>query len=324
MDLLPLAWAFVIAFCIVMYVILDGFTLGAGMLMPFMNADERDTAMSVLLPTWDGNQTWLVFGGAALYGAFPLAFSRLLPTFYLPIFLMLIALLFRGVVFEFRLKAAQNGRKVWDSIFAAASLMVTLIQGVVLGNFISGFHLHSSIVIPFTIFTAIGLVFGYSLLGATRLILKTTGSLPKKMTKAAYITLAGVLIGMVVASLWTPHLSPQIFERWFGHGNWIYLLILPYISAITTVILLWGLYKSDEIVPFWCTVVLFLCAYVGFIVSIFPYVIPFETTVWQAAAPDTSLHFLLFGVIIMLPILLIYTGYSYHIFKGKVKNVFEY
>ena len=141
-----------------MYVILDGFTLGTGMLMPFLTPEERDQAMSVLLPTWDGNQTWLVLGGASLYGAFPLAFSVLLPKFYLPIFLMVIALLFRGVVFEFRLKAAPPGRKIWDAIFAAASLVVTLIQGVVLGNFISGFKA-SGIIIPFTIFTAIGLDF---------------------------------------------------------------------------------------------------------------------------------------------------------------------
>jgi cytochrome bd ubiquinol oxidase subunit II len=324
MDILPLAWACIIAFCIVMYVILDGFTLGAGMLMPFLNAQERDLAMSVLLPSWDGNQTWLVLGGASLYGAFPLAFSVLLPKFYLPIFLMVIALLFRGVVFEFRLKAAPPGRKIWDGIFAGASFIVTMIQGVVLGNFISGFKADTGVLVPFTLFTGVGLIFGYCLLGATRLILKTTGSLPEKMTRCAYITLAGVAIGMVIASLWTPQLSPQIFERWFGESHWIELMILPYISAITGGILLWGLYKREEILPFWCAVVLFLCAYVGFAISIYPYIIPFQTTFWQAAAPDSSLRFLLFGVIIMLPILLLYTGYSYHIFKGKTKNVFEY
>ncbi len=324
MDLLPLAWAFVIAFCIVMYVILDGFTLGTGMLIPFLNAEERNMAMSVLLPTWDGNQTWLVLGGASLYGAFPIAFSVLLPHFYLPIFLMVIALIFRGVIFEFRLKAAPPGRAVWDGIFAFASLVVTLIQGVVLGNFISGIHPKISIFIPFTIFTAVGLVFGYCLLGSTRLILKTTGTLSAKMIKLSYWAIGFVVLGMIVASIWTPYLNPQIFQRWFGHGQWIYLLILPYISAIAVIALLWGLYKADDVLPFWSSVLLFLCAYIGFIVSIFPYVIPYQLTVWQAAAPDSSLRFMLLGVIIMLPVLLIYTGYSYHIFKGKVKNVFEY
>lgn len=324
MNLLPLAWALVIAFCIVMYVILDGFTLGTGILMPFLKTEERDMAMSVLLPTWDGNQTWLVLGGASLYGAFPLAFSVLLPKFYLPIFLMVIGLLFRGVVFEFRLKAAPPGRKVWDGIFAASSLIVTIIQGVVLGNFISGIKADTAIVAPFTIFTAIGLIFGYCLLGSTRLILKTTGSLPNKANKLALIALIGVIIGVGIASIWTPLLNPQIFKRWFSESHWIYLMILPYISAIAFAVLLWSLLKRDEVMPFWCSVVLFLCAYIGFTVSIFPYIVPFEITVWQAAAPDSSLRFLLFGVIIMLPILLIYTGYSYHIFKGKVKNVFEY
>lgn len=324
MDLLPLAWAFVIAFCIVMYVILDGFTLGTGMLIPFLNADERNTAMSVLLPTWDGNQTWLVLGGASLYGAFPIAFSILLPHFYLPIFIMVTALIFRGVVFEFRLKAAPPGRKVWDGIFAFASFVVTIIQGIVLGNFISGISPKISILIPFTIFTALGLVFGYCLLGATRLILKTTGTLSAKMIKLSYFFIGIVVLGILAASIWTPYLNPQIFQRWFAHGQWIYLLILPYISAIAVLALLWGLYKADDTLPFWCAVLLFLCAYMGFIISIFPYVIPFQLTVWQAAAPDSSLRFMLLGVIIMLPVLLIYTGYSYHIFKGKVKNVFEY
>lgn len=324
MNLLPLAWAFVIAFCIVMYVILDGFTLGTGMLIPFFKSEERDMAMSVLLPTWDGNQTWLVLGGASLYGAFPLAFSLLLPKFYLPIFLMVIALLFRGVVFEFRLKAQPKGRKIWDSIFAAASLIVTVIQGVVLGNFISGINANTAIFAPFTLFTAVGLIFGYCLLGSTRLILKTGGSLPAKANKLAIIALIGVVLGIAIASLWTPLLNPLIFKRWFGASNWIYLMILPYLSAIAFGVLLWGLYKHDEIMPFWAAVALFLFAYIGLLVSIYPYIVPFDISVWQAAAPDSSLRFTLFGVIIMLPILLIYTGYSYHIFKGKVKNVFEY
>jgi cytochrome bd ubiquinol oxidase subunit II len=324
MDLLPLSWAFVIAFCIVMYVILDGFTLGIGMLIPFMDSTERNLAMSVLLPTWDGNQTWLVLGGASLYGAFPLAFSILLPKFYLPIFFMVIALLFRGVVFEFRLKAAVSGRKRWDRIFALASFIITVVQGTVLGNFITGIQAHSNIVAPFTLFSALGLVFGYCLLGSTRLILKTTGKLQKKMNRTALLALLAVIIGMIIATFWTPHLTPQISERWFSESHWIDLMILPYISIITTIALVWSLYKHEEVFPFWCSVLLFLCAYIGFIISIFPYIIPFQQTVWQAAAPDSSLRFLLFGVIVMLPILLIYTGYSYHIFKGKVKDVFEY
>ncbi len=324
MDLLPLAWAFVIAFCIVMYVILDGFTLGIGMLLPFLNQEEKENAMSVLLPTWDGNQTWLVLGGASLYGAFPLAFSILLPKFYLLILLMVIALLFRGVVFEFRLKALSRGRQIWDFIFAGSSLIVTMVQGIILGNFITGFKADSSIVVPFTLFTAVGLIFGYCLLGSTRLVLKTSESLQNKMYKFSFVILFAVMIAFAIASLWTPLLSPRISTRWFNEEHWIYLMILPYISAITFGILIWSLYTRQEIFPFWCTVVLFLCAYIGFIISLYPYILPFQITIWDAAAPTSSLKFLLFGVIIMLPILLVYTGYSYHIFKGKVKNVSHY
>lgn len=324
MDLLPLAWAFIIAFCIVMYVILDGFTLGTGMLLPFLNAKEKDLAISVLLPTWDGNQTWLVLGGASLYGAFPIAFSILLPKFYLPIFFMVVSLLFRGVIFEFRLKAQERGRRIWDRIFAVSSLLVTVVQGMVLGNFITGIKANADIVVPFTIFTGAGLIVGYGLLGATRLILKTTGELQTKMYHSALWLLLAVMAALIVASLWTPLLNPQIFDRWFGKDHWIYLLILPYLSAIALGILLWSLYKRQEGFPFWCTVILFLCAYIGFIISLYPYIIPFQITVWEAAAPSSSLKFLLFGVIIMLPILLVYTGYSYYIFRGKVKDVFEY
>jgi len=306
-----------------MYVILDGFTLGTGILLPFLTHEERDQAMSVLLPTWDGNQTWLVLGGASLYGAFPLAFSLLLPHFYLFLFLMVTALLFRGVVFEFRLKA-EAGRKIWDGIFALASLIVTLIQGVILGNFISGIQAGKSIVVPFTAFTAIGLVLGYCLLGSTRLILKTQGTIQYKMRKLSYFALFGVIMGIAIASLWTPFLNMNIFDRWFGESHWIYLMILPYMTAITFVILIISLYKQNDFFPFWCSVVLFLFAYMGLMISLFPYIVPFQITVWQAASPDSSLRFLLFGLILMIPVLLIYTGYSYHIFKGKVKNVFEY
>lgn len=324
MDLLPLACASIIAFCIAMYVILDGFTLGTGVLLPFLKEEERNQAMSVLLPTWDGNQTWLVLGGASLYGAFPLAFSVLLPHFYLLIFLMVTALLFRGVVFEFRLKADERDRKIWDTVFAIASLLVTLIQGVILGHFILGIQASVSMITPFTIFTATGLLLGYALLGTTRLILKTSGPLQQKMILFSYFALLGVMVGVGIASLWTPFLNPLIFERWFHESHWIYLFIFPYISLMTFGVLLWSLYKRDDAYPFWCAVVLFLCAYVGLLISVFPYIIPFEVTVWQAAAPDSSLRFLLFGLIIMVPILLLYTGYAYHIFRGKVKDVFQY
>ncbi len=333
MDILPLAWAFIIAFCIVMYVLLDGFTLGIGVLLPVLNQHERNIAMSVLLPTWDGNQTWLVLGGASLYGAFPIAFSLLLPLFYLPLFIMVLCLLFRGVVFEFRLKAGKE-KSIWDWIFACSSLLVTLIQGFILGNFICGFKLipqavpqlmaNTHLLNFFNLFTAIGLALGYCLLGANRLILKTEGSIQQKMYKVAYICLFGVVFGLLVATIWTPLINSNIAERWYHSQHWVYLMILPYLSGIVLVLLLLALYKREDILPFWLAVFLFLFAYIGLLISFYPYIVPFQLTAWQAASSRSSLMFLLFGAIIMIPILLVYTGYSYHIFRGKVKDVFEY
>jgi cytochrome d ubiquinol oxidase subunit II len=330
-DLLPLAWGFIIAFCVAMYVILDGFTLGTGMLLSFIKPPERDLATSVLLPTWDGNQTWLVLGGASLYGAFPMAFSLILPAFYLPVMLMVIALLFRGVIFEFRAKTMGNIRTIWDWVFAISSLIVTLIQGAILGNFIEGFSLKNGILIPshafisgFSIFTAIGLVIGYCLLGSTRLILKTDDILKYKMVRIAYICAFLIIVCVMITSVWTPFISPDIFHRWFHQQHWIYLMILPYISGLFLIILFFTLYRGEDVFPFWCTVILFLCAYLGLIISIFPYIIPFQITLWQGASSDTSLRFLLVGAVIMIPILLLYTGYAYHIFKGKVKNIEHY
>ncbi len=330
-NLLPLAWGFIIAFCIALYVILDGFTLGAGMLLVFLNKEERDLDVSVLLPTWDGNQTWLVLGVASLYGAFPLAFSLILPVFYLPIMLMVISLLFRGVIFEFRLKAIGKARFTWDLIFAASSLLITLIQGLILGNFIEGFNLQNGVLTPahslingFTLFTAFGLVLGYCLLGSTRLILKTEEVLKHKMIRIAFLCTFLVVICIGITSIWTPLINQTIFHRWFQGGNWIYLMILPYISGLFFIILMVSLYKRDDALPFWCTVILFLCAYLGLVISIFPYIVPFQITLWQGASSDSSLRFLLFGAVIMIPVLLLYTGYAYHIFKGKVKNVTHY
>ncbi len=330
-DILPLIWILIIGFCIVMYVILDGFTLGTGMLMPFMTEHERNIANSVILPTWDGNQTWLVLGMASLYGAFPLAFSALLPVLYLPLLIMVVALLFRGVVFEFRLKS-KSGRATWDKVFTLASLTVAFIQGLILGNFVEGFSftLHPYIVsdrafiTPFTLFTAISLVCGYCLLGSTRLILKTEGEIQAKMYKLAIIFAILVAITMFIVSLWTPFLNDRLFQRWFLNHNWLYLAILPYIASITYLALVWTLYKKEEHIPYWCSIVLFLCLYAGFIISLYPYIVPYKYTIAQAAAPNNTLSFILVGAIIMLPVLLIYTGYSYYIFRGKVKDVIHY
>ena len=328
---LPLAWAVIIGFCIIMYVILDGFTLGTAMLLPFLSSDERDLAVSVILPTWDGNQTWLILGSAALYGAFPAAFSILLPVFYLPLFIMVTGLIFRGVVFEFRLKDRSHVHQ-WDKVFIIASGIVALTQGLLLGDLVSGVEFTTSPLIqsttnlatPFSLFTAVSLIFGYLLLGASRLIYKTEGELQKKMYKLAPYLCLAVLLSIGVVSFWTPMISSIVYSRWFSHDNWIVLAILPYLSLITMIIFLFSIKRRDEHLPFLCAVAFFAYAFIGYLISIYPYIVPYSLTIWQTAAPTGSLNFMMIGAVIMLPVLLVYTGYAYHIFRGKVQNVFHY
>ena len=329
MTYLPLIFIAMIGFMIIMYVVLDGFTLGTGMLLPFMTKAERDIAMSVILPTWDGNQTWLVLGAATLYGAFPTAFSLLLPALYIPLLLMVVALLFRGVVFEFRLKSAHVA---WDIIFSLASLGVTLIQGYMLAIFIQGFSITDDVTIaahtagmrPFTVITALSLVFGYSLLGATRLILKTIGGLQTKMFNISFVLSFFIALAMVMVSLMTLFVHPEVKQLWFNKKYWLGLSILPIITGFLFLGLWYSLRKQKEILPYWLSVFIFLCPYAGFVVSVYPYIVPYHMTLWQAASPSNSLSFLFVGAVIMLPVLLIYTGYSYRIFKGKVKDVLHY
>ena len=330
MDALIIAWFCIIAFCVVMYVILDGFTLGTGILLPWIDNKHRDIAMSVLLPSWDGNQTWLVLGGASLYGAFPLAFSTLLPVLYLPLIFIVLALLFRGVVFEFRLKA-KSGKANWDRLFSFASLVTAFIQGIVLGTFVQGFDLqqvdkayHYLWLTPFTLTTGIAVVCGYALLGASRLMLKTEGPLRDQMRKASEVLVLLVAVFMLIVSLWTPELSPIVKARWFGQDAFALILVLPVFTAIAFIIFWLGIRAKSDVVPYWSTVVMFLCGYMGLGYSLWPYIVPHEITLWQAAAPPSTLRFIIVGAVIMIPVLLFYTGYSYYIFRGKVKDVIEY
>ncbi len=325
-------WYAIIAFGIIMYVTLDGFTLGTGIVMPFINQKERDLAMSVILPTWDGNQTWLVLGAAALYGAFPKAFSTILPVLYFPIFIMIIFLLFRGVTFEFRLKA-HEGKKNWDRLFITSSVIVAVVQGFILATFVKGFEslsLADSILdynlwfSSFGVVAAIGLLFGYALLGSTRLILKTTGKIQQEMFSLAKKLLVLVFILMVIVSILTPFVDKALNDFWFDPKRMPYLAILPIITLILMAYCMWALVKKRDIAPYWCTVGIFLCGYIGFGLSTYPYIVPHTMTFMQAASPQNSLQFILVGAVIMLPILLFYTWYSYRIFKGKVSEVIKY
>ena len=321
--MLVLAWLTIIGFCIIMYIILDGFTLGTGMLLIFLTPEERSLATSVILPTWDGNQTWLVLGMASLYGAFPLAFSLLLPLLYLPLLIMVIALLLRGVVFEFRMKS-DKGQAIWDKIFSASALVVSLTQGYILGTFVQGFNPDITPSMWFDLMTAFSVVIGYCLLGATRLILKTEHSIQAKMFAISkkLIWILMTLIGLV--SLWTPFVYPLLKNRWFNPDITPYLTILPLTTVIIFIALLYSLKKKYDRSPYWLTVGFFLCPYIGFLVSVFPYIVPYQVTIWAAAAPSNSLSFILIGACIMLPVLLAYTFYSYRIFRGKVNEIIHY
>ena len=333
MDYLAAAWISIIAFCILMYVLLDGFTLGMGIILPFIkDRQQRHLLFSAVLPTWDGNQTWLVLSGASLYGAFPLAFSMILPTLYFPLFIMLIALLFRGVVFEFRLKSKGKETDTWDRLFIFSCIVVTFMQGLVIVTFVSGFvgSVKDMIIpaynwlTPFSVFTGISLVFGYALLGATRMIIKMEHDLQNRLYLIAKIALFCVWISLLIISLWTPFIDDFTKQKWFHSGHTLILAILPFITTLSFIACALGLFFKKEHVPYWTAVIIFCCTSFGFGYSMWPYIIPHIVTVWQAASSHSSLVFMTIGASIMLPVLLFYTWYSYHIFRGKVTDALEY
>jgi len=327
MDILALSWCGIIAFGVIMYVILGGFDLGIGIMSIFFNDEkERDLLMSAILPVWDGNQTWLVFGGAALYGAFPAAFSAILPLMYIPILMMVIALLFRGVSFEFRLKAIRT-KRFWEICIFLGSVFATVAQGLILGTFVQGFNLSPDARAitqwfnPFGIACAIALIGGYVLLGANFLIIKTTGQLQKKSYALSAKVQYFILAGFVMVSVWSPFLDPNIMDRWFNPKNMPYLAILPVVTLLLLMTHRFALKKKYEYLPFWCAIGMFLMCYLGFIISSYPYIVPREMTYVSAAADKSSLLFMLVGVCIMMPPLLYYTYYSYKIFRGKVVQI---
>jgi len=328
---LILAWAVIISFAIIMYVLLDGFDLGIGILFPWIkHHEQRDLMMTSVAPVWDGNETWLVFGAAALYGAFPLAYSVLLPTLYMPITLMLAALIFRGVAFEFRFKAHKT-RFIWDSAFTLGSTIAALMQGIILGTFIKGYgnnipvtNLPYEWLTPFSLMTGIAVVCGYGLLGATWLIIKTEGELQIQMFRAAKILLFIVTIFLGIVSIWTPLMETHIMERWFTLPNLFYLLPLPILTGFVVLYNFYCLRHRYEYLPFYLSISLFVFSYIGFCISSWPYIIPHAVPVWEAAAPPSSLKFILIGVIFLLPVLITYTIYSYRVFRGKVTHIEHY
>lgn len=325
LDLVPL-WAVILAFGVFMYVLLDGFDLGIGILFPFApDSAGRDLMLRSVAPIWDFNETWLVLGGVGLFAAFPLAFAIVIPAVYFPILFMLIGLVFRGVAFEFR--HLSQRRQDWDRSFFAGSLIATFSQGIVLGTFVQGIPVEGRAYVggilgwltPFAILTGAGLIAGYGLLGACWLVLKTEGELQQWARRKARQFTVGIAAFVAMVSVWTPLLQPQIRERWFGGSHLLWLWPVPLITLALFVLLWRSLASERHATPFLAALGIFAMAYVGLGISIFPMVVPYTFDLWQAAATPKSQAFLVIGTLFLLPIILGYTVYSYWVFRGKVK-----
>ncbi len=331
---LPLVWGGIIALAIFMYILLDGFDLGVGILFPFAPTDAcRNKMMNSIAPFWDGNETWLVLGGGGLFAAFPLAYSILMPAFYIPVIMMLLGLIFRGVAFEFRFKADESHRKIWDYAFHFGSLTAAFFQGTMLGTLVRGIDVSGRVFVgssfdwlnPFPIMTGIALIFGYCLLGATWLVMKTEDETQKWARKSAAYTLIYVFLFMGLVSLWVPFFNEGIRLRWFSLPNFFYLLPIPLFSFFLGIRLFYFLvWKSYEWRPFIYTILLFLLCYIGLAISLWPWIVPYKVAYWQAAAAPPSQSLLLVGVLLLLPFILGYTFYSYYVFRGKSSEEHHY
>jgi cytochrome bd ubiquinol oxidase subunit II len=319
-------WAFIIALGLFMYIVLDGFDLGVGMIFPFFPENhERDTLMHSIAPVWDGNETWLVLGGAALFAAFPTVYSVALSGLYLPIIFMLVCLIFRGVSFEIRGKANRT-KNLWSLSFICGSAGAAFFQGVILGAYLHGIPVTNSVfsgdpffwVSPFSFFTGMGLMVTYALQGATYLVMKTEGDLQQRLRALIWpLTLA--LLGFIVAvSVWTPLTDAQVAARWFDSSFRYRLYPIPVLVAITAVLMYNAAKRELDTAPFVLCIVLLLLGYIGLLVSIWPFAIPNSVTLWQAAAPRASQLFALVGAVIIIPIIVVYTTAGYWIFRGKV------
>jgi cytochrome bd ubiquinol oxidase subunit II len=325
---LPLIWILIIAFGLMMYVVMDGFDLGIGILFPFVRErGDRDTMINTVAPVWDGNETWLVLGGAALLAAFPLAYSVLLSALYLPLLLMLAGLIWRGVAFEFRFKAHEPHKAFWDKAFCWGSYIATFSQGVCLGAFINGFKVTGPSYMggafdwltSFSLFTGVGLVVAYALLGCTWLIMKTDGSLQRRMVGLARPATLVLLAAIGIVSLWTPLTHPAVAARWFTLPNLFFFAPVPLLVLATTWAILRVLKRETHAAPFLLTLFLLLLGYSGFAISLWPNIIPPSVSIREAAAPPESMGFTLVGALLIIPVILAYTAWSYFVFRGKVK-----
>lgn len=324
---LPVAWFAVIAFGVMMYVLLDGFVLGLGILSPFAADDDQlDHMMNTAAPIWDGNETWLVLGGAGLLAAFPKVYALVLSALYLPVLLMLIALVFRGVAFEFRFKA-KTLRRAWGFAFWLGSVFAAFAQGVILGAIVEGMPLQEGKYIggafgwfsPFSMLTGVAVLSGYALLGSTWLILKTDGKLQAMARTIARPLTLNVFAFIGLVSAWLPFLDSRVMARWFEGDRFLWLSPVPLLVLLAT----WMLWRaiprdSQDARPFVLSLSLFLLGFAGLLLGMWPYIVPPSLTIWQAAAPPSTQGFALAGLVVLLPAILGYTWWSYSVFKGKI------
>ncbi|HEX7884623.1 MAG TPA: cytochrome d ubiquinol oxidase subunit II [Phenylobacterium sp.] len=330
---LPLVWAGIIATAVLLYVLLDGFDLGIGILFPFAASPrERDTMMESIAPVWDGNETWLVLGGGGLFAAFPFAYGALMPALYLPIILMLLALILRGVAFEFRHHGRARGKAFWTAAFAAGSVAATLAQGLVLGGFIQGVTLRDRAfaggpfdwLTPYSLLVALGLLAGYALLGSTYLIWRTAGELQVRARRWAWIAAGATAALLAVVSVATLFVHPRIAVRW-GFENGAFdlatlapLLPIPLVGLVGLGVVVLGIRRAHHATSLIGAYLVFLSGYTGLAVGFFPNIVPYDMDFRQAANPDNTLGLMLVGVALLLPAILGYTVWVYWLFRGKV------
>jgi cytochrome d ubiquinol oxidase subunit II len=325
---LTVVWAFVIAFAVFAYVVLDGFDLGIGILFPTITVGQgRNRAMNSIAPVWDGNETWLVLGGGGLLAAFPLAYSVILPATYPLVIAMLLALVFRGVAFEFRWRDAKH-RPLWDGAFFGGSVIAALSQGMILGALLQGIEVEGRAyagswwdwLTPYTLLTGLGTVAGYALLGSCWLVWKLSGDVQDHAYKLAVRAGIATLVLMALVSVYNLLLLEQYRERWLEMPNILFASQVPLLTAIVAFTFFWSLRRRKELAPFLLALALFLLGMAGIGVTIWPYVVPADITIWDAAAPESSQIFMLVGVAITLPLILTYTGWAYWVFRGKVSH----
>jgi len=324
----PVIWALLLATATILYVVLDGFDLGIAILFPlFPEEHQRDLMMNSVAPYWDGNETWLVLGGGALWVAFPLAYSIIMPALYLPMIALLLALIFRGVAFEFRWAAKPHHRK-WDLAFTGGSIVAAFAQGVVVGGLLQGITVTNGRfgggtldwLTPFSVFCGLSIVIGYATIGAAWLMMRTEGEVAERARRLARPLFLLLIAVVVIISVWTPLAIPRIAERWFAWPN---LLLLSPVPVLTAAVAFWGLWaiaKGRHNQPFFAAVVLFLLAFAGLVISNIPYLVPPTIDIWQAAASPSSQVFMLIGTVLLLPIILMYTGFVYWVFRGKLRT----